>query len=35
MRYIAQIIAVCNWMHKRRWAWIFGNAVNAMGKDGV
>ena len=31
MRYIAQIMAVFNWLHKRRWAWIFGNAVNGMG----
>ena len=34
MRYIAQIMAVFNWIHKRLWAWIFGNAVNGMGDDG-
>ena len=33
MRYIAQIMTVCNWMYKRRWAWIFGNAVNGMRDD--
>ena len=34
MRYIAQIMAVCNWMHERFWRRIFGNAVNGMGDDG-
>ena len=34
MKYIAQIMAVFNWLHKRRWAWIFEHAVNGMGKDG-
>ena len=34
MKYIAQIMAVCNWIHERFWRWIFGNAVNGMGKDG-
>lgn len=34
MRYIAQIMAVFNWMHERFWRRIFGNAVNAMEKDG-
>ena len=24
MRYIAQIMAVLNWLHERRWRWIFG-----------
>ena len=31
MRYIAQIMAVFNWMHERFWRRIFGNA---MEKDG-
>lgn len=34
MKCIAQIMAVLNWMHERFWGWIFGNAVNGMGKDG-
>ena len=34
MRYLAQIMAVCNWMHERFWRRIFGNAVNCIGKDG-
>ena len=34
MRYIAQIMSVFNWILERRWRWIFGNAVNAMEKDG-
>ena len=34
MKYLAQIMAVCNWMHERFWRRIFGNAVNGMGKDG-
>lgn len=24
MKYIAQILAIFNWLHRRRWAWIFG-----------
>ena len=34
MRYIAQIMAVFNWILERRWRWIFGHAVNGMGDDG-
>ena len=34
MKYIAQIMAVCNWMHERFWRWIFEHDVNGMGKDG-
>ena len=34
MKYIAQIVAVFNWILERRWRWIFGNAVNGIGKDG-
>ena len=33
MRYLAQIMAVFNWLIDRRWRWIFGNAVNGMGDD--
>ncbi len=24
MKYIAQILAIFNWLHRRRWRWIFG-----------
>ena len=34
MKYLAQIMAVFNWMHERFWRRIFGNAANAMEKDG-
>ena len=34
MKYIAQIMAVLNWMHERFWRWIFEYAVNGMGDDG-
>lgn len=24
-KYIIQLMAVFNWLHERRWAWIFGH----------
>lgn len=31
-KYIVQILAVFNWLHRRRWEWIFGKGDSKDGK---